>query len=321
MLAALLLLAGCTAPQTYSFDWGEARVCTPAAAAEANTEVTAAQVIFEEAFGVPAPKGIVVDARFNADTEKTEELVYVMPWTFEEQDEPPAELVESIRSQIVTQLEAAGIEPTEERVDAAVAQALAQRAAQTEEPDDESVKPLRHEVGHKLFIEAVWPNTSGGRTYGGSAPDWLDEAAAVLVEDDVLTERRRDQFARLVREDKLTPLAQFLTMEHPLYGVVSQIIEEGGAEGGVLKLTAEDFAARGIDVDEAPIAFYAQARGFLDYLDATTGRPQTLGIIARGLLEYGSMDVFLEEEGAAADLPASMEALQASFDHWAHDQF
>ncbi|HEX8308619.1 MAG TPA: hypothetical protein VF645_09405 [Allosphingosinicella sp.] len=75
---------------------------------------------------------------------------------------------------------------------------------------------LRHEIGHDLFIRYLVPSSREDQ-YGGDAPDWLDEMAAIAFEGAALTASRRRHAARYAREATLVPLGQFLTMTHPEY--------------------------------------------------------------------------------------------------------
>ena len=51
---------------------------------------------------------------------------------------------------------------------------------------------LPHEIGHVLFIRYLAPE-SGSDQYGGGAPDWLDEMAAMAFEDAVGVAIRRGE--------------------------------------------------------------------------------------------------------------------------------
>jgi len=62
---------------------------------------------------------------------------------------------------------------------------------------------LPHELGHLWFTHAFWPMASqaeeGESHYGGPGPDWLDELAAILLEDAPTTDRRRAQCSNFCR--------------------------------------------------------------------------------------------------------------------------
>jgi len=71
---------------------------------------------------------------------------------------------------------------------------------------------LTHELGHLWFIAAFKPKdgeAGGSHGYGGWAPDWLDETAAVLLENETLTASRRKAFKDMPIDD-FYPLEDFL---------------------------------------------------------------------------------------------------------------
>jgi len=73
---------------------------------------------------------------------------------------------------------------------------------------------LRHEIGHDLFIRHLVPSSKRDQ-YGGDAPDWLDEMAAVAFEGAEVTAIRRREAARLARGATLIPMDRFLAMTIP----------------------------------------------------------------------------------------------------------
>jgi hypothetical protein len=222
--------------------------------------------------------------------------------------------------------------------DAMVARALAQREARTgagQTGVHEAMIP--HELGHLWFTEAYWPNAAAGAGagagrpshYGGPGPDWLDETAAVILEDDESATRRRDQFARLLRGDVLPSMGRavpreqvldlrlFLSREHPaLAGGMGPppTIPAGGSMGVAVTFTPAGSAnAR----PAGATLFYLQARRFADYLIETSGRADILAAVARFIAAGGSMEAWLRSEGAGYGLPASLEALDAAWRTWA----
>jgi hypothetical protein len=79
---------------------------------------------------------------------------------------------------------------------------------------------VAHELGHiwfKAWYEAERPRQPGERHYGSTAPDWLDETAAILNENDYLTAQRRSGLADLLDGEGPgpRPVSEFLTMTHP----------------------------------------------------------------------------------------------------------
>ena len=106
-----------------------------------------------------------------------------------------------------------------------------------------------HELGHLWFTAAFWPQraaTAGApRHYGGPGPDWLDEAAAVVLEDEPTAAQRRDHFRALMKGELvpavgpmdgraiLLDLPGLLAREHPGLARAVAVAPEIAASGGV----------------------------------------------------------------------------------------
>lgn len=73
---------------------------------------------------------------------------------------------------------------------------------------------LPHEIGHQIFIHELMPRT-GEDQYGGAAPDWLDEMAAIALEDDFGVRKRRFEARLFAKQAELLPLGRLLAMTHP----------------------------------------------------------------------------------------------------------
>jgi hypothetical protein len=290
------------------------------AAREVAVEMEAALTAFERHFGQPAPRGAVVDVAHSRHALALKEAgaAWVLPWRFEQAAESDAPRAQAIREQVRSQLAAAGRAPEPEQVEVLVQQALVQLG----EPDAPSSPPalapkaIRHEIAHLLFMQAVWPS-SGKRPeqYGGDAPDWLDEAAAVVAESEEMTRNRRALFRELAASGGTIPLAEYLEMTHPVYAdrQFRAMIDEARAaradgEPVVISASLAD------DRVERARAFYAQTRGFVDYLFERTGDRRVLGDIAVELRDEASgFADWLQRHGAVRGLPDGIEALEQDF--------
>ena len=85
---------------------------------------------------------------------------------------------------------------------------------------DHDAGVVAHELGHiwfKEWYDAERPRQPGPRQYGSTAPDWLDETAAILNENEYMTAQRRSGLADLTDGEgpQLRPVAEFLAMTHP----------------------------------------------------------------------------------------------------------
>jgi hypothetical protein len=199
---------------------------------------------------------------------------------------------------------------------------------------------IPHELGHFWFTEAFWPDAvspdaaspDGAERpnhYGGPGPDWLDELAAVILEDDENAARRRAQFASLVRGEtvpsigrgvpraQVLDLRRFLSREHPVLagGMGPPPTMPTGGSAGVAVTFTPAGAERGRS-SEAGL-FYLQARSLADYLAATSRRSDIFAAIARFVAAGGSTESWFERHGGSYGLPASIAALEAAWQAWA----
>ena len=126
---------------------------------------------------------------------------------------------------------------------------------------------LPHEIGHAIFIRFLVPN-SGKDQYGGDAPDWLDEMAAMACEDPAGAQMRRADTLRHARRGALLPMARFLSMSHPEWS--ARPITEPGTD---------DRATRQPRSSDTP-AFYATTRALFDFLIDRTDDEQIVRVLA-----------------------------------------
>jgi hypothetical protein len=293
-----------------------------------------AEARFEAAFGRPVTAYVLLDTSTPAPTQALRAAGFrnVLRWP------TAAQFDAATRAgfERATRQFAASRNMSPGETDAMVARALAQREARTGAGQTgvyEAMIP--HELGHLWFTEAYWPNAAApagaGRPshYGGPGPDWLDETAAVILEDEQSATRRRDQFARLLRGESLPSMGRavpreqvldlrlFLSREHPaLAGGMGPppTMPAGGSMGVAVTFTPAG-AANGRPADAT--LFYLQARRFADYLIETSGRADILAAIARSIAAGGTMEGWLRSEGARHGLPASLDALDAAWRIWA----
>lgn len=295
-----------------------------ATAVRAMTEdIDAARAIYRRHFGRLPPRGAVVSAgtQRSVDVEEDRSLRaagarWVLPW-IDAADRDRA-LEPKIRAAIAQQMPGM----SQEAVDAAVARALASAGGGEPGADTSIRSALRHELGHKWLIADRWPRLDEAEAvsrtdshYGGPAPDWLDETAAVLMEDAAMTARRRDLFGAIRRGvepgERVVALAEFVTMDHPLAARVrTQIDRKPGAS--VMVVSGEE-ASR---LAAGSRAFYAQARVFADYLIERSGRPDVFAAIADAAADEQDFASWLGRHGADYRLPATLPALERDWRDW-----
>lgn len=181
-----------------------------------------------------------------------------------------------------------------------------------------------HELGHLWFTAAFWPErteTDPGapRHYGGPGPDWLDEAAAVILEDEPTAAQRRDHFRALMKGEAvpavgpidgraiLLDLPGLLAREHPGLARAVAVAPELAVKGGV----GVSFTPAGAGPRPAALerVFYIQTRVFADYLIRISDHPATLAVIAQAMADGRSFEDWLASDGAAHGLPSTLSAL------------
>ena len=218
------------------------------------------------------------------------------------------------------------------RTEEVVARALSQIPdARAQAALDAGMVP--HELGHLWFTAAFWPehaeaDPDAPRHYGGPGPDWLDEAAAVVLEDDPTAAQRRDQFRALMKGETvpsvgpidgralLLDLPGLLSREHPglarAIAAAPELLASGVGVG--VSFTPAGAGPRPAALDRV---FYIQTRVFADYLIQTSGRPTILADIALALAAGRTFEAWLAAEGAALGLPPSTTELQKSWSDYA----
>lgn len=339
LLATLVAGAGAASAQTSAqcyWDDLECRTVEGGLAAASPGQIdtvadaiTGTRARFETHFGRPAPQVAVVEGTGRLDALRaqleTDGYPAALPWITRAQKEDLK--TAAIRKQVVDQLPPGTPDAV---INAAVQQALSKISKVSGESEDEiaaakasEASALNHEIGHVLFMEAYWPDreSSGGKHYGGPAPDWFDETAALLMEDDSMQQGRWDRLLDTYAEpDGFIPLDQLFSMQHPLLAAVQAYRGKDGATGsqtGAIVITGEeaDRLLKAADIPD-PELYYRQGLGLARYMMETSGNPAIFGAIAKGLASGETMESWLAADGAAAGLPGTVEALEAAFLDW-----
>lgn len=180
-----------------------------------------------------------------------------------------------------------------------------------------------HELGHGWYTTAFWSDGTDATAstarpatmrYGSAGPDWLDEAAAMLMEDEAGARSYRQRFAdgrspgsqRSAAIPPELPLVELTSMSHPTMASLPASI---GAAGPVQ-----------IRITGRPSLFYAQTRVFVDYLTERSGDARILAAVSEGL-RGRSFDRWLAEKGSRHRLPTSLAAMQVDWDGWLDRRF
>lgn len=279
---------------------------------------------FAARFARPVPRyavvegdGVARDGALDTALERAG-IAWRLPWL------SPVAMADAYRASITravtTQAQAMGFDAT--RTAAMVTAALAQQESRWS-PDASREREggtLPHELGHGWFIRAFWPATTArsGDHYGGPAPDWMDETAAVLMEDDGMADKRRAQFARTYRgtdaaaRARLLDLTTFLSGGHPALPKLAGVGGGAGGGAGVRVLTGAEAAG----VAAVAGGFYLQARLFADYVLARSGDPAAFRTAADAFARGATTPQWLAANAAALKLPATLPALEADWHAW-----
>lgn len=171
------------------------------------------------------------------------------------------------------------------------------RSAGSEEPRLPT-HVLPHEIGHGLFIRFLVPR-SGADEYGGAAPDWLDEMAAIAFEDPGGVQMRRSEARRHAAQGGLIPLERLLSMPHPEWS--ARRARAGGPAGPP---TSQPASA------DTP-AFYATLRALLDFLIERSGDERVIRRIAEQARAKAPLDRWLLAHSSREAAARSLSALDA----------
>lgn len=171
---------------------------------------------------------------------------------------------------------------------------------------------LPHELGHLWFIRMTDPDLdfwssqpTEPQGYGGRLPDWLDEAAALLMEREEMVEERRSTFQADFAEGRIRRLAELVQMEHPADETEPSEKPKGESGGARVSIS---FAKRGSTNEVA--AYYNQVRSFVDFLLVQTKEPTILKEIAAASMEGESFETWLTANAQRYGLPVTVEALE-----------
>lgn len=229
VLAACILIAACSpadrkpelerlasrpvAPgyRAYDTEWGVIIAPDADTASTFADELRSAAASFYTSFGVRVPQGCVRVTRTTTPARCSTEAPWVMDWPSpvgpDRKDPGPSyrRLVEfGFLHDSATNRAAFALG------DRGACEARYRPIAQA--------SMLRHELLHQFFIRLLWHNDGGPKQYGGGAPDWLDEAAAITGEPPYLVRSRRARFIKMLQSGAVIPMSRFLHMEHPAMG-------------------------------------------------------------------------------------------------------
>ena len=175
---------------------------------------------------------------------------------------------------------------------------------------------LPHEIGHSLYQARFWPGQTadGSLHYATPAPDWLDEAAAILMEPPSMLAERRRQYRALLNAPSphVQDLSRFLQAPHPMDAARRAALSANGSSSasGLTVMTA-----RG-DTGAALAAFYLQSLALADFLIERSARQDVLGQISLALANGQSFDDWLAQSGPPLQLGSGVATLTQHWQAW-----
>ncbi len=272
-------------------------------AAAIRDSIELARPNFAAAFGREAPRyAIIFDSPSAEEVAQVKAAGFpaVLPWLSKAVLE--AQVGEKIRAALRENIPGM----SQEQEDAIVAENIARMSA----------KMPAHEIGHLWFDTTFWPGFAGDSShYGGPAPDWMDETAAILMESGPLADNRRISFKSVWTGGQgVAPLADFLTMEHPAKAELEAASSGGGPEGRGPSVAVVP-ANQGPN-DKTAI-FYAQVAAFSDFLIAQSGNSSVFGKLAESIVRGETIEDWLASQGPKNNLAADLPGLQALWEAWA----
>jgi hypothetical protein len=239
---------------------------------------------FERHFGVALSRGVIVETRFAGFVEAlpAEQRVWTLPWT---------------------------------------SAAFEQRGVSKPRRDGhhlDGTSSLQHELAHAFFLSAVIPNLRKNQ-YGGDAPDWLDEAAAMVAETVPVSEMRRNLFRKQVCAGGLVPLDGFLRGGHPVFAAPKMKEMLDGLRARKLdRPVMLEMTLSELGLDEKSVTnFYAQARAFYDYLVFRSGDERMIGRIARAIRDSGDPAAWQGSAWFRDEMQLGDVSLADDFARWA----
>ncbi len=167
---------------------------------------------------------------------------------------------------------------------------------------------IAHELGHLFLINAFnWIGMPDG--YGSPAPDWFDEAIAIYSENEFSTKRRREDFALTDKYE----LSALITMPHPgtnLNNDIADQVRDLRAKNSGNAMVAMKVESKDKKSQSEVSKFYANVRGFLDFLDASGEGDEILRSLAIGFSKGESFESWLRTNHRRYSLEADIANLE-----------
>jgi hypothetical protein len=306
---------------------GVALADSPAEAAALAEYGRGAEARFEKHFGRKAAPYALVTSAKDADLGALKALGYKATHRWETDSQYDESMLASLKSNIEKMVSERGL--SKEQADQFYNQALDRHSQRLQSGERNKTKGgvIPHQIGHASLNHAFWPeaDSSGGNPHsGGPAPDWLDEIAAIVVEDDAMSAQRREQFKGgykasgfdpmtfLLSSAQLVNLGDLLAKPYPSMPVTGTGTGTGGTTMMVMRSGPGGPASPMVE----GMSYGLKARMFADYLIERTGRPAIFGNLAAAFSQNQTMEQWLAGEGKTLGLPGDVVGLEADWKAW-----
>lgn len=269
-------------------------------------------------FGTPPGNGLVIDIDLvtSENREELDAFAWHLAWPF---DGPGnSGTLKTLEAQLRQQIKDQLIESGQDASDAAVdklfqdlAKKLGGNAPGKVPLSLASPGVVSHEIGHMLFMHGIWGSSAviEPNQYGSTAPDWLDEAAAITAEDDALTHSRRQEFNTALQTQQPLSLTALFAAQHPHAN--SNLRQE--AQKNAQESSNGVSIAVSSSAENPRALFYGQIRALLDYLQDKSGDKPYMRSITKHLKSGQTMSSWVHKYGQDFGLPKTIDELELSF--------
>lgn len=183
---------------------------------------------------------------------------------------------------------------------------------------------IQHELAHQWFIqyfdEGARADPLGSvstKRYGSKAPDWLDEAAAILVENAFLDDNRRKALAKIMRSpapELLPTLAEFTALPHPARPDSKDAYEP--SESNISITVNINTRTQQANVQRDTSWFYTMTRALIDFLIEKTGDDMVIRAISDEVRRGGDLFSWLEKSPYRSALGGDRNGAEKLWAEW-----
>lgn len=192
----------------------------------------------------------------------------------------------------------------------------AQKKIKTIDDPSSHNSAIDHELGHMFLINSFMNWQNGPDGYGGPAPDWLDETAAILNENEYTTRKRRNDFYAVKQHYSIKEL---INVKHPVPSTNKAELAKKIQE---LRAQAKNGSmATNIKIDDKQSQFeikkfYSNVRMFIDFLNSKSSNPKIFYSITQHLSNGYDFEDWLAKNYKTFGLKPSILELNDEWNKW-----